>query len=148
LVDKKQGVVGVLAIQKILFIFLTMVSALPGPAGATGYHTDVSGIIVDVFRGKMDPFVVGDVCITYIHSGEQDKIFGIIEDYDTCGITHFASRKIGKPFRISGSSIAGVLKTKKKIQVLESFRAQSGMKITLKKLPAVYFRSLNFYIGL
>ncbi len=56
-------------------VFTTSVFAQRQPA--TNY---IEGVVVDVFCGEIDPYYVGDACISYIQT--PNSFFGIVtEDY-------------------------------------------------------------------
>ena len=58
-------------------------SELKASDGAAASGT-ISGVVADVFIGEMDPFVVGDTCITYIDQDDGGLLVGVLQDFDMC----------------------------------------------------------------
>ena len=80
----------------------------------------VQGTVDQVFSGEMDPFVVGDVCVTYVQQYDTQQVFGLLEDADFCDYGQSYEDALGFAVQVSQSDMLPV--TQAEDRELQDFR--------------------------
>lgn len=90
-----------------------------GSIGETDQRCRLEGVVESVFSGEMDPFVVGDVCVTFVKVGARR--YGLVTELgDSC-----RSEWDGANVKVSFSKGALDLATRSRSKVLKEYDASA-----------------------
>lgn len=103
--------------------------------GITVPTTGLVGDVVDAFTGEMDPFAVGDVCVTYVRVHREGDgefapgLYGLVEELDAgCAAERF-ERRINSAVSVEKAMLEPVADSDA-LQVLNDFQQATYLNLT------------------
>ena len=107
--------------MKVLVLLFTLIlSASSNASVRTPAVEYIEGVVMDVWCGEVDPYYIGDACISYVQT--PDSFFGIVtEDYD---YSRSFPKSYGKLVRVSTNYLSKV-KSKGAIMELKFIRGDA-----------------------